>query len=622
MNINFIADLRSLTSVPGLTEDRIFFVTCHSTINDQGGGTFMWVPVSLATPLYNDDDGIVIRTSDFLNPLYNQGYFLRQFSGPINVRWFGAKGDGITDDTVAVHNARKSKHFANNGTLYFPVGKYKGAFEFEYFNTDKNEINIIGDGQGTILVPNGQIRPDGNNKPVLLLGYRQPHWKFARVSNLKIDGSFNGDNYFAWGVYFENPSNPSNNIVSGRWVFERVLFVNCDKAVFKPSGNIGNHFIDCTWGNNVYGIYAIGHPDDMHCGCDRYSGGHFSGSLEAAIAYGDNVGLGGQIIIDGTVIENNIGYGITVFFSKGARLMWNAICLRNVWFETNNSTGTKGARDIYFKGVHSARIDDSFISTMKLEDSTVNLFNCRQDGYFIEGHDYDNILVDEKSSIVAYEHRYKGYPGDKIYVNSISYDNSPELYNGDSSPRTRTSVWGPLRLIETSKSYIVVTEQFDSVRKPFDILSGGGIMNTIVTQMHVLGIGSGRLHLSANQIVRSQDVIGIIENRSPRYCVWSIHTYLQTNIPEEKIIGYIISEDENVQLGNVYFKYDQWVCSYGMKLIDKTEAPLKMRLDFHAFNEATFCITDYQIVMFDDLHSANSFVNSREFAKFPLPEEG
>ena len=290
MYFDSINALRTAFPTPSIPTNGEYIVGGYAGPGDGGGGTFVWVPATYAT-IQPDDDGIAIRTPAGTTA-HSLGYFLRQFSGPINVRWFGAKGDGTTDDTAAVHAARDSSAFANNGTLYFPKGIYKGAFEFEYINSNHNEINIIGDGQGTILKPNGQTRPDGYNKPVLLLGYRQPHWKFARVSNLKIDGSFNGDNYFAWGVYFDNPSKPLGDKDAGRWVFERVLFVNCDKAVFKPFGNIGNHFIDCTWGNNIYGVYANGIPGLMHSGCDRYTGGHFSAHIEAAIAYGDNTWVG------------------------------------------------------------------------------------------------------------------------------------------------------------------------------------------------------------------------------------------------------------------------------------------------------------------------------------------
>ncbi|MBS1616111.1 MAG: hypothetical protein JST06_08355, partial [Bacteroidetes bacterium] len=84
-----------------------------------------------------------------------------------NVRWFGAKGDGLHDDTTAVHAARDSVAFANNGTLYFPVGRYMGKFKFEFEGLlDYNEINITGDGHGSVLCCNGT--QDGPLHPCFL----------------------------------------------------------------------------------------------------------------------------------------------------------------------------------------------------------------------------------------------------------------------------------------------------------------------------------------------------------------------------------------------------------------------------------------------------------------------
>ncbi len=100
----------------------------------------MWVPISVSS-LLPDNDGTIIRTSNSSNPLYNQGYFLRQFSGPINVKWFGAKGDGTTDDTATVQAAINA---AVKGTVYFPTGTYIGNFAAKH-------CNIIGDGYDSIL---------------------------------------------------------------------------------------------------------------------------------------------------------------------------------------------------------------------------------------------------------------------------------------------------------------------------------------------------------------------------------------------------------------------------------------------------------------------------------------
>src|SRR5690606_28622026 len=116
---------------------------------DGGGGTFVWIvnPNPL-TPLYTDGGIAVAHPSDPTPG--TEGHFKRLYSGPINVRWFGAKGDGVTNDTAAVHAARDSEAFANNGTIYFPKGVYCGLFDFTYVNSNRNEYNIVGDGQGTV----------------------------------------------------------------------------------------------------------------------------------------------------------------------------------------------------------------------------------------------------------------------------------------------------------------------------------------------------------------------------------------------------------------------------------------------------------------------------------------
>jgi hypothetical protein len=68
------------------------------------GGTFIWSSTGTA------NGGTVFAGAT--------GYWTRQYSGAVNVKWFGAVGDGITDDTSAIQT------FINTGGGYVPSGIY------------------------------------------------------------------------------------------------------------------------------------------------------------------------------------------------------------------------------------------------------------------------------------------------------------------------------------------------------------------------------------------------------------------------------------------------------------------------------------------------------------------
>jgi hypothetical protein len=79
--------------------------------DDHSGGDFFWDSTA-----NEDADGGTIIKSAF--PGVTIGRWKRRYTGEINVRWFGAKGDG-TNDTVYFQNAIKK-----GSNIYVPKGQY------------------------------------------------------------------------------------------------------------------------------------------------------------------------------------------------------------------------------------------------------------------------------------------------------------------------------------------------------------------------------------------------------------------------------------------------------------------------------------------------------------------
>lgn len=96
-------------------------LVCVVTDKDRGG-----------TFVYRSADSAVNNGGTIFNG------WTRQYNGAVNVKWFGAKGDGIADDTTSITNAMVSNNISSSNSfggysgiyvgnsipIYFPKGKY------------------------------------------------------------------------------------------------------------------------------------------------------------------------------------------------------------------------------------------------------------------------------------------------------------------------------------------------------------------------------------------------------------------------------------------------------------------------------------------------------------------
>lgn len=115
---NSIAELRAINTgnngygAPILEDGSIVNVDGYLSQNDGGGGVFIFSAYSVAA----DDGGLIIA------PTAGLGRWIRQVAKqPVNVKWFGAVGDGVVDDTVAIQAALN----AGGKVVYLPNGTYK-----------------------------------------------------------------------------------------------------------------------------------------------------------------------------------------------------------------------------------------------------------------------------------------------------------------------------------------------------------------------------------------------------------------------------------------------------------------------------------------------------------------
>lgn len=131
--------LRAMASAD-LIDNALFFTEGVLAVNDGGGGLWVYDSASVA----DDNIGTVISPDDGV------GRFLRVYDGPINVKWFGAKGDNANDDTSACAAATLFLDSLGGGACYFPFGTYLVDTILYYDN-----ITFIPECKGTTIKKRG-----------------------------------------------------------------------------------------------------------------------------------------------------------------------------------------------------------------------------------------------------------------------------------------------------------------------------------------------------------------------------------------------------------------------------------------------------------------------------------
>jgi polygalacturonase len=174
----------------------------------------------------------------------------------VNVKTFGATGDGKTDDTRSIQSALDAV-IRTGGTVYFPTGEYKISNNLYLYYASDVPVTLRADKDATIY-PNAKryyIYCNNGDKA------KKPFGSLT-VQGLKIDGSrlpkpqaeYYDDPSGAFGIFTTNLKNIkivnntfANIYGSAIWV---VLMKDIDDASLNTSVTISNNKILNCWGLN------------------------------------------------------------------------------------------------------------------------------------------------------------------------------------------------------------------------------------------------------------------------------------------------------------------------------------------------------------------------------------
>lgn len=367
-----VATIAAMTALAKaqLTANQIIEVGGYAAIGDGGGGCFYWHDGSATTA----NEGTVFAADEG-----GTGRWKRLFSGAVNVRWFGATGDGATNDTDAIQDTIDYVYANNLGTVFIPAGTYLvTALTITWADANKT-VNIVGAGKrNTVIGKSG-----GTTTALLTLDGDAALESFSDIRDLMFEGTSKAFD----GIKMVDVA---------RFTIDNVDFNDCAKGIHSTGGLIWEAR-KCYFTNNDYGVYTRAGTIQSNL-IKLYDCGFQTNS-----SFGCDIGKADGVTIENCDIEGN---GTAADTATGGVILRDTgddstgVCkftIRDCWFEGGkgwdvqiesmslslitlaNLThyNSESGRAIWVKGGHNLLVEQCFAlgaNDLLQVDSSVGLF--------------------------------------------------------------------------------------------------------------------------------------------------------------------------------------------------------------------------------------------------------
>ena len=198
--------LGALQALTGQVAGERVYLTYRSTEDDGAHGVFRWDASNLSTAVAADTQkgSYVPPNTDTTGA---SGAWVREHRGSVSIKWFGATGDGVTDDTVAIQGAIDYVWSLGGGTVFFPAGDY-------YANSIvlKDYVQCVGEGYKTRI--------------------------FHPTQNLFVNLGIHPDNYSSRTYYSASDISQGDNVITLLTPSDTANFTIGELAILRSSGQL------------------------------------------------------------------------------------------------------------------------------------------------------------------------------------------------------------------------------------------------------------------------------------------------------------------------------------------------------------------------------------------------